>query len=396
MASIAERFRNHLLYPEFVQVKTCLMKHQFVCWVAGGAVRDLYLGREVSDFDLVTDCNTVNLKKIFPDALLVGEKFGVLKLVLKNGNYFDLTTFRQEADYVDGRRPSSVSASTPLQDALRRDFKINALFWDEENQKLIDEVGGVSDLQLNKLMAVGDPEVRFSEDYLRIVRLLRFAAQLNFQMDPLTFAAAKKLVGSVGKISGERIWAELKKISHTEQWNFILNNSLFADFVEVVFQQGFEKKFSLKISASEDLHLFYIISLIGHDKSKTNDSLSQKLHLSQSEKNLVESFWRVQNEFKNLSVETISLQAEKKPMLIDVMAYLVSQSEIDSEKFLKVQKILKLFPETLIGGDQIKGLIAPRLIGKALDEVRLKQFEGSIKTGQEALDYIKNHFARST
>ena len=123
---------------------------------------------------------------------------------------------------------------------------------------------------------------------------------------------------------------------------------------------------------------------------------SQKLHLSSAEQNVLESFKRIQADFKNLPAAPLSLEIEKKPQLIEVLSYLVSQAEFDSEKLLQALAILKAQPKALVSGEPLKDLIAPRLIKKALDEVRLKQFEGVIKTRQEALDYIKNHFARST
>ena len=102
--------KNHRLYPEFVKVRERLHAHQFVCWIAGGAVRDFLIGREVSDFDLVTDASTEVLIELFPDAVMVGIAFGVLKIPVGDGDFFDLATFREESDYLDGRRPSQVKA----------------------------------------------------------------------------------------------------------------------------------------------------------------------------------------------------------------------------------------------------------------------------------------------
>ena len=227
MQRLGSLFKNHPLYSDFIQVKSRLARHQFICWVAGGAVRDLYLGRKVDDFDLVTDASTETLKQIFPEAILVGESFGVIKIPVSNAELFDLATFRQESDYVDGRRPSAVSASTAIEDAKRRDFTINALFWDDENQQLIDLVGGVADLNHRQLRTVGDAYVRFEEDHLRIIRLIRFAAQLNFAIEPSTEQAAQAFISKIQKVSGERIWTELKKIAHARNWQVVLNSELF-------------------------------------------------------------------------------------------------------------------------------------------------------------------------
>lgn len=395
MASISELFRNHNLYPEFIQVKSRLQRHQFVCWLAGGAVRDLYLDRPCADFDLVTDASTENLKQIFPEALLVGEKFGVLKIVLKGGFYFDLTTFRQESDYLDGRRPSSISASTPLKDALRRDFTVNALFWDDENQVLIDYVGGVQDINLKRLVAVGSPVVRFGEDYLRIIRLLRFSAQLSFSIEEETLRAAKILMGSIDKVSGERIWSELKKITSADQWNFVKEQTLFKLFWKQIFQTELPEIAKLNSNEENSLHLYFLLSYKIDNFLVRKKILSGKLRLSNVELLKFEYLHRAQAELIILPIEKISLELEDEPLLRSCFCYLVSQGLFEDVKFQKCLDILSQYPRSLIGGENLKDLIPPQLIGVALRDARLKQFEGVIKTRQEALDYIKIHFARS-
>ncbi len=398
MVSLTERFQNHRLYPEFVQVKSRLKAHQFVCWIAGGAVRDLLLERECDDFDLVTDAGTEALKILFPEALLVGEKFGVLKLILKDGSYFDLTTFRQESDYQDGRRPSSVSASTPVNDALRRDFTVNALFWDDENKTLRDYVGGVSDLQRGRLKAVGLATTRFSEDYLRILRLVRFAAQLNFDIDPATVSAAREQVSSVMQVSGERVWAELKKIKDASAWNFALRIDVFHLVLQEIFGISVPRDFRLKVGRRDkdaSAHLFFILSGLLDDTSELKNKMAQKLHLSKEEQSRFDLFLRARQKLREFDSAKLALEIEKKPALESVLQYFVFQNAFDPEKFKRALEILKLYPQPLIGGEDLKTKVELRLIGIVLSEVRVLQFSGQIHSRDQALDYIKINFATS-
>ena len=398
MVSVATLFQNHRLYPEFVQVKSRLMAHQFVCWIAGGAVRDLLLERDCDDFDLVTDASTETLKILFPEALLVGEKFGVLKLILKDGNYFDLTTFRQESDYQDGRRPSSVSASTPLNDALRRDFTVNAIFWDDENKTLRDYVGGLADLRRGRLTAVGLATTRFREDYLRILRLVRFAAQLHFDIDAATVTAAREQVTSVMQVSGERVWAELKKIKDAAAWNFALRIDIFHLVLQQIFGISVPRDFRLKVGRRDkdaSAHLFFILSGLLDDTVELKNKMAQKLHLSKEEQSRFDLFLRARQKLRTLEPAKLALEIEKKPLLESVLQYFVFQDAFESDKFKSAVEIIKLYPQPLMSGEDLKDKVELRLIGIVLNEVRVQQFSGLIHSRDQALDYIKNNFATS-
>lgn len=387
-------FKAHRLYPEFLRVKQLLKQNQFVCWVAGGAVRDMVLGRECNDLDLVTDASTENLKVLFPDALLVGEQFGVLKIVLKGGDYFDLTTFRQESDYLDGRRPSQVRASTPLKDAGRRDFTVNALFWDDENEKMIDLVGGIADLKAQVLKAVGNPLVRFSEDYLRILRLVRFAAQLNFKIDPETEKAAIEKVSLVDQVSGERIWAELKKLKSSSEWNRALNSELFKQICQEIFKTSFQATPKLVESRRDQdaaAHLFFVLSALQFDSVQMKEKLAQKLRLSREEQSRFEMFVKLRGAMRCLSSEQMALELEKRPQLQAVAQYMVFQQEFDAEIFKQAQELLKLYPQSLIYGEDLKSHIDVRQIGHMLNEIRLLQFAGKIQTKSQALAHVRSN-----
>ncbi len=150
-------------------------------------------------------------KKLFPRTIPVGRKFGVI-IVLEGGHDFQLATFRAEADYQDGRHPEQVTFSNAQADASRRDFTVNGLFYDPVHEELHDWVGGEADLRAKLLRTIGSPAERFAEDQLRLLRAVRFAAQLDFQIEPETFAALRANAPKIKGISAERIREELMKL----------------------------------------------------------------------------------------------------------------------------------------------------------------------------------------
>ncbi|MGA2216250.1 MAG: CCA tRNA nucleotidyltransferase [Bryobacteraceae bacterium] len=204
---------------EAIEIASQLRAHSFQAWLVGGCVRDLLLGREPKDYDIATDARPEQLLRLFPRALLVGAQFGV---VLVDG--VEVATFRSDHAYQDGRHPESVTFETdPKQDVLRRDFTINGLLLDPSvlnsscspsslYSQVADYVGGLSDLQSGIIRAIGDPERRFEEDHLRMLRAVRFAARFGFQIEPATMAAIRKLHAAILRVSPERIRDELVRI----------------------------------------------------------------------------------------------------------------------------------------------------------------------------------------
>ncbi len=184
----------------------------YSAWLVGGCVRDLLLGREPDDFDVATSAQPAELLRLFPRAGQVGAHFGVV-LVHENEAEVEVATYRRDMDYVDGRHPSSVQfENSPEQDVLRRDFTINALLLDPESGEVVDYAGGRADLAAGIIRAIGDPATRFGEDHLRLLRAVRFAARLNFTIEPATFAAMKALAPSIRNISIERVRDEISRI----------------------------------------------------------------------------------------------------------------------------------------------------------------------------------------
>ncbi len=191
-------------------------------WV-GGAVRDMLLGKPTGDIDIATDAFPVEIKKVLTELGIkyfnVGEKFGTIGAITKHGN-IEITTFRTESGYTDSRHPDKVDyALTALEDSERRDFTINALYYDPQNKEVLDYHDGLKDLMSKTLRFVGKAEDRIKEDPLRLLRAVRFAANLNFKIAPKDLEAIQKHAKEINKTSGQRIKIELDKIFSSD--NFI-------------------------------------------------------------------------------------------------------------------------------------------------------------------------------
>jgi poly(A) polymerase len=193
------------------QIVRRLQEAGFTAYYAGGCVRDDLLKRPCQDIDIATSATPDEVQNLFKRVSdLQGKSFGVLR-VHEGNDIFEVTTFRKDGVYQDGRHPESVTFSTPQDDAQRRDFTVNGLFFDPVKKEVIDFVEGQKDLEKKILRAIGNPQKRFEEDYLRILRGLRFAVQLGFEIEAETFKVMTSLAPKVKEIATERVRDELIK-----------------------------------------------------------------------------------------------------------------------------------------------------------------------------------------
>ena len=375
-------------------VSEALHDKKRLCWVSGGAVRDMWLGRTPVDIDLVTDATDEEIAELFPKAILVGQKFGVYKLPFfsKNGNIIiDLTVFREEDEYVDGRRPQAIKRSSPLEDAKRRDFTVNALFYDLQNHQVLDYVGGVTDLQNKTLRCVGDADRRFKEDHLRLLRLTRFKAQFGFEIPQADLSAAEQNIDLIRTVSGERIFDEVMKIvkSHSEAlfWGQELTAKLWkalgAEFnsknivlLPALKNFGFsvEKQFVMNVVILWD----YAPEAVQFLKSRLKAS----------------------NEDVAFAKKAVDLKYEisKNPSAIELALYIDKDRARDESLNLlqffgpcgEVLAFFNEFPKPLLGGAELKDKCEPAQIASLLQTVRKAQFEKKIRTSTDALTYLKN------
>lgn len=192
-------------------VKT-LRDRGFAAYFVGGCVRDLVMGLQPQEVDIATDATPDEVQELFPNTVAVGAPFGVV-LVLVGEKKFEVATFRSEASYTDGRHPEAVHyAKTPEEDSRRRDFTLNALFYDPLESRLLDFHGGREDMGRKVIRAIGDPQERFREDKLRLLRAVRFAVRFGFEIENRTRQAIVKAASEIHRVSAERIRDELTRL----------------------------------------------------------------------------------------------------------------------------------------------------------------------------------------
>lgn len=208
---MSENKIKSLLLDDAKTIVLALRKAGFQALFAGGCVRDMIMNREPKDVDIVTDAPPEKVVALFPQAITVGKAFGVVRVGIGK-NYYDVATYRKDGAYDDGRHPRSVAFGDEHADAERRDFTINAIFFDPATGDIRDHVGGRNDIDKKIIRTVGDPGQRFQEDHLRMLRAVRFAATLDFNIEPRTAAAVKDQAHLICRVSAERIQQELTRI----------------------------------------------------------------------------------------------------------------------------------------------------------------------------------------
>ncbi len=187
----------------------------FTAYFAGGCVRDRLLGRTPTDYDVATNATPAEIRTLFGyrSTLAIGAAFGVINVLgPKPAGQVEVATFRRDAEYSDGRHPDAVAFTSAREDALRRDFTINGLFYDPVDDRVIDFVGGQADLQRRVIRAIGNPRERFAEDKLRLLRAVRFAAAFDFELDADTACALRQMAPQIVVVSPERIAMEMRRL----------------------------------------------------------------------------------------------------------------------------------------------------------------------------------------
>jgi poly(A) polymerase len=208
------------------EIVRTLRQHGHQAYFAGGCVRDILLNREPADYDVATDATPQRVMQVFPQTYAAGEQFGVVlvppaeddeatiaRQSERSKQAVEVATFRADVGYSDGRHPDEVRfTKDPQEDAQRRDFTINSMMLDPATNEILDFVGGQDDLKKGIIRAIGDPNRRFEEDKLRMLRAVRFAARFNYQIDPATLNAIQNLAPKIHQVSAERMREELTKM----------------------------------------------------------------------------------------------------------------------------------------------------------------------------------------
>ncbi len=299
-------------YPDYV--KNCielLEKSGYSAYAVGGAVRDGLLGKEPSDWDVTTSAKPEQTLEVFKDfrTIPTGIKHGTVTVLFSVGEKnvpIEITTFRVDGEYRDSRHPESVAFSNDVRDDLsRRDFTVNAMAFNEK-EGVIDAFGGKLDLENRVIRAVGNPEKRFSEDALRILRAFRFASQLEFEIEEKTLLCASKCAHLLKNIARERVGAEFKKMISCKGAEYSLNKMIEGEIWQHIFDTpALSLQTISKISALKDGNFATRLAVLVNEYSELEkDAFLTSLRLSNAEKKLVlrvctvKSFAVPENEIK--------------------------------------------------------------------------------------------------
>jgi tRNA nucleotidyltransferase (CCA-adding enzyme) len=400
------------------EIITTLEGNGFYAYLAGGCVRDYLLNREWQDIDVVTDAKPEDVERLFPKTLSIGKQFGIM-VVVSGNSQIEVATFRADGEYVDGRHPEFIQFSEPSEDAKRRDFTVNALFYDFKTKKIIDFVEGEADLKNRLIRAVGDPRKRFQEDHLRLLRALRFAVQLDFTIDPPTWDAIKEFAPKISEVSIERIRDELRKLLSVQperSLEWLAETGLFVVlFPDLIFCPHWT---NLQMPFTEENHLKWMIPLllisanIQKTVKITNEgdwSFSEELtefvqkwcknwKLSkQDEKNLklvlcapalAESWQKLRNGVQR----DLVLSSTEKILFLTLLQL---KSAISIREELKSLE-LGVHPEPFLNGKDLMALPASSLRSEVLREAWYLQLEGFLKNREQALNWLKKQIPSVT
>ncbi len=416
-----------------------------IAYFAGGCVRDLVRGQVPKDIDIATDARPEEVQKIFRRTYAVGAHFGVI-VVLENNLQFEVATFRADGVYLDGRHPAEVHFSSPEEDARRRDFTINGMFFDPTNDAVIDFVGGREDLSARLVRAIGDPAQRFAEDRLRLLRAVRFATVLDFEIEAATWEAIVRAADTIGEISAERIREELVRIflsSHRARgWDLLDASGLMRQILpELEAMKGCEQppqfhpegdvfqhtRLMLQLLPDE-VSLPLVLSVLFHDIGKPptssvdeegrirfnghdrigaemTEALMQRLRFSRAEIDATVEAVRQHMVFKDVPNMRIARLKRfmARPTFVDELELhrvdcASSHGMLDNYEFLQRKREEfanePIIPPPLVRGDDLIALgmkPGPRF-GEILEAVETRQLEGGLRDREEALAWVKKEY----
>ncbi len=416
--------------------------------LVGGCVRDLLLGREPADYDVTTDATPEQVIALFPESVPVGAQFGVI-LIPRDGLKVEVATFRSDVGYSDGRHPDSVVYSrTPQEDVQRRDFTINGLLMRHDSGEVLDYVGGQADLKTKVIRAIGEPDRRFSEDKLRMMRAVRFAARFGFEIETETFRAIRRHVGDIHQVSPERLRDELTKMltegAARRAFELLDETWLLQQVLpEIGAMKGVEQPVQFHPEGDVWIHTLMMLEglpadaspalawgVLLHDVGKpptfqsaaeTGDRIRFNNHvevgvrmaeaicerLRFSNEDTEQILALVDNHMKFGAVEEMRASTLKKfvrlPHFEEHMALhrldcLSSHRQLESyefvQQFLAVTPPEQVRPERLLTGDDLQamGFRPGPLFSQILRALEDAQLEGQIRTREEAERYVLSEF----
>jgi len=379
----------------------------FQALFAGGCVRDYLLGAIPTDYDIATSATPDQVEKLFSRTLPVGKQFGVM-LVLLDAFQFEVATFRTEGGYQDGRRPGFVKFAGAEEDALRRDFTVNGLFYDplekDPSKKIKDYVGGQADLIKKIIRCIGKPSERFEEDKLRLLRTIRFAVRLNFEIESSTWQEVQRLAPQIQVVSSERIRDELDKIllsAHVSRGiQLLIDGGFWKALWPEVASDDISRRFSrlAQRGTKIDIPAANAIFLLEQDRDFIIETLKRFRHSNetiQETLKILEIHQKLQK-FEALRLGEIRLLVNENRMNSALLLYSINR-EISANVFDLMKGKLEEWrkqglPERLLSGSDLiaAGIQPGPQMGKLIDEAYLLQLESVLKDKQAALDWVRS------
>lgn len=373
--------------------------------MAGGCVRDLVLNIKPKDIDIATAAPPEKVSELFSDTVEVGQVFGVVRVV-EDGQIIEVATFRKDGPYKDGRHPEEVVFSDAKTDADRRDFTMNAMFFDITKKEIIDYVGGVNDIHRQLIRTVGVPEKRFEEDHLRILRAIRFSAQLGFEIEKNTWAAVQTLAVKLSKVSAERIRDEILKIlnsSHMLKGLVQLHESSALQVICPELFKSADNQFLswMKLAGSGLNPLmawsFFFWPLMKDSKDWNSFiQVADRFKITKDEKKSLKFAFDFIKKGKDwmrgrLGEKILFFASQEGPLLLQMQATLDSawQGELQNLKSEFHQRAPDgALPQAFLSGNDVMHLIGKARGEKLLEAYEL-QIEGKLKNREEALAWLK-------
>ena len=393
-----------------IEIVDRLQKAGFQSMWAGGCVRDALLDLEPKDYDVATSATPDEVQQLFgaKQTLAIGKSFGVITVIgTKSSGHIEVATFRRDGEYSDGRRPDSVQFTNAKEDALRRDFTINGMFFDPIAEEIIDYVGGKSDLERKLIRAIGDADQRIEEDRLRMLRGVRFAATYGFEIEAATMAAIGKRAADIESVSPERIGAELRRMFKHKGKARALKLLIKSGLWEQVLPErlhGFaawEQRYSLL----EQLDLDFSTTLAGllYDTAVLASELKDLWKLKNEE--VAKADWilanvnslRIANELKWSELQPLLISDHAKSAVGLVQAMIDSgtgdgwsQEAVDICRQKLDLDSAELNPQPLLNGKDLQelGMASGPQFKSILQQVRAMQLDGQLSTPEQARDWV--------
>src|SRR5216117_4294587 len=427
------------------KVAARLREDSYIAYFAGGCVRDMVRGLAPKDYDIATDARPEVVQKLFQRTYAVGAHFGVI-IVLENDFQFEVATFRSDEAYIDGRHPSAVHFSSPEEDARRRDFTINGMFYDPVAEEVIDLVGGRADIAAKLVRAIGDPAQRFAEDRLRMLRAVRFATVLDYEIDKQTWDALVANASSINQISAERIRDELVRIflspNRVRGWDLFDSSGLMRAILPeleamkgVLQPEQFHPEGDVFVHTRlmlqllpEEVSVPLVLAVLFHDVAKPvtatvdntgrirfndhdrigaqmTEATMRRLRFSGTEIEATVEMVRQHMAFKdapNMRVAKLKRFMARPTFDEELELHRVdcesSHRMLDNYEFLlrKREEFANepIIPPPLVRGDDLiaLGLKPGPKFGEILEAVETRQLEESLRTREAALDWVKHEY----